>query len=51
MKKLRRCAKCGEYTLQEAHCGLPTRSAHPAKWSPADRFAGHRRRAREEGFA
>ncbi|MCX8195358.1 MAG: RNA-protein complex protein Nop10, partial [Candidatus Micrarchaeota archaeon] len=31
---MRKCKKCGAYTLDEQHCGGPTSSPHPPKYSP-----------------
>ena len=42
---LRRCtASCGRYTLdvQCPACGSDTESAHPAKYSPDDKYARYR---------
>ncbi len=41
---LSRCVKCGTYTLQGAcpKCGSSTASAHPAKYSPDDKYARYR---------
>lgn len=38
--RLRKCNKCKTYTLKEAcpKCGSLTVSAHPAPFSPDDRF-------------
>ena len=43
MKKLRKCLRCGEYTLLEIHCEEKTVSAHPPKYNPNDRYAKYRR--------
>ena len=43
MKRVRKCASCGEYTLLEEHCGAKTLSAHPPKYNPNDRYAKYRR--------
>jgi len=39
-----RCRVCGRYTMKEVHCGQPAASAHPAKFSPQDRYAKYRQR-------
>ncbi len=41
---MRRCLLCGRYTLNPAcpGCGGDTRSAHPAKYSPDDKYARYR---------
>lgn len=49
MKKLRKCASCGAYTLKNVHCEKPTSTAHPPKYSPLDKWAEWRRRAKALG--
>ncbi|MEM4389664.1 MAG: nucleolar RNA-binding Nop10p family protein [Candidatus Micrarchaeia archaeon] len=44
--KLRKCVVCGSYTLMNEHCGAATKFAHPARWSPSDKWARYRRIAR-----
>ena len=41
---MRRCLSCGRYTLrpQCPGCGGDTRSAHPARFSPDDKYARYR---------
>jgi len=41
---LRRCVECIRYTLKQACplCGADTESAHPAKYSPDDKYARYR---------
>ncbi len=41
---LRRCTPCGRYTLKAecVACGADTESAHPAKYSPDDKYARYR---------
>jgi len=41
---MRRCVPCGRYTLRDEcpKCGGETRSAHPAKFSPDDRYMRYR---------
>ena len=43
--ELRRCRSCRAYTLKEVcpHCGGPTGTPHPARFSPEDRYAKYRR--------
>ncbi len=38
--KIRRCIKCGRYTMKEIclNCGEKTKIAHPAKFSPDDPY-------------
>ncbi|PIN69848.1 ribosome biogenesis protein [Candidatus Woesearchaeota archaeon CG_4_10_14_0_2_um_filter_57_5] len=47
MKKIMRCTGCGKYTLNDC-CAVV--SAHPAKWSPEDRWAEWRRKAKEASW-
>ncbi len=35
---IRKCAVCGRYTLKKTHCGQPTVSPHPPKFSPKDPY-------------
>ena len=44
---MRKCAACGAYTLEAGHCGMPTASPHPPKFSIEDRYAKYRREALE----
>jgi rRNA maturation protein Nop10 len=44
MKKLRKCAVCGNYTIHGAHCGKPSVSGHPAAYDPNDRYGDYRRK-------
>ena len=47
MKRLRFCGNCGEYTMMEEHCGAPPESAYPPRFSPQDKWAEYRKKARE----
>ena len=42
--QLRRCSKCNHYSLKEkcALCNEETVSAHPAKFSPDDKYMRYR---------
>jgi len=46
LKRIRKCARCGAYTLSEKcpRCGGETKTAHPPKFSPEDKWAEYRRR-------
>ncbi|MCD6415034.1 MAG: nucleolar RNA-binding Nop10p family protein [Candidatus Diapherotrites archaeon] len=44
--RLRYCEVCGSYTLKEEHCGKRTRSGHPPKFSPVDKYGEYRRKAK-----
>lgn len=41
---MRRCRACGRYTLKRqcAECGEDTAGAHPARYSPDDKYARYR---------
>ncbi|WP_011753500.1 RNA-protein complex protein Nop10 [Thermofilum pendens] len=44
---LRRCEKCGLYTLRQdkcPYCGGPVKTPHPAKFSPDDKYGEYRRK-------
>lgn len=48
---LRRCEKCGTYTLKIdtcSHCGGKVRIPHPAKFSPDDKYMKYRLALRKE---
>ncbi len=43
---LRKCVKCGRYTLNQdkcPFCGSEVRNPHPPKFSPEDRYGKYRR--------
>ena len=42
------CEKCRGYTLKAEHCGTKTLSTRPPKYSPEDKYAEYRRKAKEE---
>ena len=48
MEKLKKCARCDLYTMKDncPKCGETTRTAHPPKFSPEDRYGAYRRRAK-----
>ena len=45
-----KCLNCNLYTMQEIcpKCGNPTIRAIPPKYSPNDKYAEYRRKAKEE---
>jgi len=48
---LRKCIKCGRYTLKKdkcPYCGGNVKIPHPAKFSPDDKYAKYRRMLKEE---
>jgi H/ACA ribonucleoprotein complex subunit 3 len=48
MKRLRKCTVCREYTMKAEHCSAPTVTAYPPKFSPQDKYAEYRQKARSE---
>ena len=42
--QLRMCPNCNKYTLKNEclHCKITTKSAHPAKFSPDDKYLKYR---------
>ncbi|HLD63245.1 MAG TPA: nucleolar RNA-binding Nop10p family protein [Candidatus Norongarragalinales archaeon] len=44
--KLKKCVQCGVFTMLDEHCSSRTASAHPAKFSIADKYAAYRRKAK-----
>ena len=46
--QLRKCSKCHQYTLKETckRCSENTKSAHPAKFSPDDKYIKYRLKER-----
>jgi len=49
MLHILKCGNCNKYTLKEkCSCGGKALGVIPAKYSPEDRFAGYRRKAKEE---
>ncbi|MHA1594829.1 MAG: RNA-protein complex protein Nop10 [Candidatus Baldrarchaeia archaeon] len=50
-KILRKCTKCGEYTLRKdscPYCGSPVKNPHPPRFSPHDPYGSYRRKLRRE---
>jgi H/ACA ribonucleoprotein complex subunit 3 len=48
MSKILKCENCGTYSLKDKCCGKKTISSQPAKYSPLDKYAEYRRRAKNE---
>jgi H/ACA ribonucleoprotein complex subunit 3 len=49
MKHILRCQKCSKYTLVEkCECGGVAIENKPPKYSPEDKYADYRRKAKEE---
>lgn len=47
-KNMLKCEKCHNYTLSECVCGGKVLSPKPPKYSPEDKYASYRRRAKNE---
>lgn len=49
MKHILKCIKCSKYTLSKNCnlCNIPTKECKPPKYSPEDRYAEYRRKAKE----
>ena len=48
---LRKCEKCGKYTLEKnkcPHCGGKVRIPHPPKFSPDDQYLKYKMALKEE---
>ncbi|WP_018154212.1 RNA-protein complex protein Nop10 [Methanothermococcus thermolithotrophicus] len=41
--RMRKCSKCGKYTLKELCCGENTVTVKPPRFSPEDRYGRYRR--------
>ncbi len=52
MRHILKCPNCLIYTMKEAcpKCGAKTVPPKPAKYSPEDKYADYRRRAKEKGL-
>jgi H/ACA ribonucleoprotein complex subunit 3 len=50
MRRMKKCVVCNSYTLHESHCGKPTKSPHPPKFSIEDRYAKYRRMNMQPGL-
>jgi H/ACA ribonucleoprotein complex subunit 3 len=49
MKHILKCKDCGKYTLKEkCECGGTAIENKPPKYSPEDKYADYRRKAKEE---
>jgi len=48
MKHIMKCAACNSYTMKDEHCGKKTVSVKPPKYSPQDRWAEWRRKAKKQ---
>ncbi len=46
MKHIMKCSACDAYTMEEKHCGKKTLNTGPAKYSPEDKYAEYRRKAK-----
>jgi len=51
MKTILKCVKCGKYTFNAAClCGGNPLTPKPAKFSPEDKYADYRRKAKMQFF-
>lgn len=49
MLKILKCGKCGKYSLKKnCSCGGEALSPAPAKYSPEDKYAEYRRKAKQQ---
>ena len=48
MKHLMKCVVCNSYTMKDEHCSQKTIQTKPAKYSPDDKWAEWRRKAKKE---
>lgn len=46
---MKKCPECGRYVLVDEcdRCGVSTRSPHPPKFSPEDKYGKYRRRLKK----
>jgi len=53
MNLIKKCFSCEIYTLKEKcpKCGKKTRTPHPPKFSPEDKYGKYRRKAKEKNQA
>ena len=42
LRRLRRCAKCGAFTMKIYHCETLTENAHTPIFKPFDRYSKYR---------
>jgi len=49
MQHIMKCPKCGKYTMQDkcSDCNVSTINPKPAKFSPDDKYAEYRRKAKK----
>ena len=52
MKHIYKCNACNKYTMSEiCSCGAKTAAAKPLKYSPEDKYAFYRRKAKSEQYS
>lgn len=44
--RIKMCQKCGAFTMAESHCGMPTKTAHPPKFSATYKYSKYRMMAK-----
>ena len=42
LKRLRRCVKCGSFTMRIYHCNMLSENAHSPIFKPFDRYSDYR---------
>ncbi|MDO8660865.1 MAG: nucleolar RNA-binding Nop10p family protein [Candidatus Woesearchaeota archaeon] len=48
MKHILRCVNCNQWSMTQIHsCGAKALSTKPLKYTPDDKYASYRRKARE----
>jgi len=51
-RQILKCVRCGSYTMNGiCKCGEKTISHKPPKYSPEDKYAYYRRKAKEKEFS
>ena len=51
MKHILKCQECSTYTLKEkCKCGGKAVTVKPPKYSPEDKYAGYRRKAKKQAL-
>jgi len=51
VRHILKCGECGAYTMSEAcKCGGKALAVKPPKYSPEDKYAGYRRKAKKQAL-
>lgn len=43
---IKKCPKCGKYTIKDLCCNIKTKTAHPPKFLSEERYGRYRRKAK-----